>query len=277
MLQPLFIAVALILSSGAHASNSPSTPELRGKQQSSLSINGTVTTEKSLTDVRREAESDKAKASIDDAMVKYTTLTAIFTGALSVIAFFQMFLFVWQLRLMRKSAVDASTAANAAKDSAEALPKIERAYIFLESAVFAKIGTVVTVSDVNGKQVSNQNNVVEFTFKNHGNTPAILKEIFGSVRICNDFAEATNAAGTIFAAGKVISASETCSFLTELNVDAAEYEQAKAGGQQKLLLFGSIHYFDVMNFERVTGFCWKYDFQRHEFRLSLDPDHNYWK
>lgn len=136
MLKILFIVVALTLSSGTHASNSPSIQDLRGKQQSSLTIKGTVTTEKSEADVQRDQEADKAKASTDDAMLKYTKWTAIFTGLLSVIAFFQMFLFVWQLRLMRQSADDASIAANAARDSAkvamDTFTTLERPWIFLE-------------------------------------------------------------------------------------------------------------------------------------------------
>src|SRR2546425_3652769 len=55
----------------------------------------------------------KRLSATDEAMLKYTVLRAIFTGSLAVIAFMQMLLFVWQLRLMRQSTDDAATAATA--------------------------------------------------------------------------------------------------------------------------------------------------------------------
>ncbi|MGD0486931.1 MAG: hypothetical protein ABSB94_07040 [Syntrophorhabdales bacterium] len=62
-----------------------------------------------------------------------------FTGCLVLIGAFQLFMFRKQLKMMRQGVIDASIAANAAKEaadaarkSAEVLPKIERAYLFVE-------------------------------------------------------------------------------------------------------------------------------------------------
>jgi hypothetical protein len=98
-------------------------------------VNGTVTTEKSQTDVPRDAEGDKAKSANDDRMLRYTRWTAIFTGIMAVIAFLQGLMFYWQLRLMRQSSNVAEAAAKAASDSAkvamDTFTTLERPWLFL--------------------------------------------------------------------------------------------------------------------------------------------------
>ncbi len=257
--------------------------EQRGTENSPVFINGIITTKKDETETNNDTKErelkavvDSVKAQSDADLVKYTSYLATFTFLLFIAAAIQVVLFLWQLRLMNKATEDAGIAAEAAKESAEALPKIERAYVFLDEVKIEGISSVVATNGPDGKQVSHRIIDVRFAFKNHGKTPAILKELFCEVRMCNDFSEAIYAKGTMFASGKIISAGEPEGFFTKSTVNAPEYETAKTNGKPKLLLFGSIHYYDVLKQERETGFCWQCDFKSMEFRLALDPDHNNW-
>lgn len=246
MLKILFIVVALTLSSGTHASNSPSIQDLRGKQQSSLTIKGTVTTEKSEADVQRDQEADKAKASTDDAMLKYTKWTAIFTGLLSVIAFFQMFLFVWQLRLMRQSADDASIAANAARDSAkvamDTFTTLERPWIFLERhRIVRREGAPIQPSLLN-------NYFVSFQFKNNGRSPALITNLVFKIIETNelpatpDYSLCENklTCQATLAAGKMCESSQV---------------GPSPGKDVQYTIFGKLTYKDMAGIEHHTGFA----------------------
>ena len=122
--------------SGALPQKASTANAMRGTQESPFFVQGNVTFEKSQTDAQRDAESDKEKATTDVKAVGYSRWTAIFTGLAAAIAFAQMLLFVWQLRLLRKSADDAAKAATAARDSANVamntFATLERPWLFLE-------------------------------------------------------------------------------------------------------------------------------------------------
>ena len=160
---------------------------------------------------------------------------------------------------------------NVAKSTAEAIPKIERAYVFLECVEVRNTSSVVSNGGSSKRTIT-----VTFKLRNHGKTPAILKELFADIRLCNDFSEATRASGTIFPPGKVISANDFYEFPWEGQVNAEDLELAETLGKSMLLFFGSVNYMDILNQGRVTAFCWTYDFSSKVFTLSLDPDHNYW-
>ncbi len=199
------------------------------------------------------------------------SLLALFTAGLVGIGW-------WQGLQLRRT-VDAT------KKAAEALPKIERAYLFLDSAVEQSRPVRLDVRARDGGEfdTADQDNIIstteqgfEITFKNHGKTPAILNELFAEIRLCDKFGEATQARGTVFPPGEIVSASGTRKFPLEFSGDGTRYRAATDKGKPMLLLFGSINYKDVLNESRVTGFCWKYDFRLKRFSLSLDPEHNYW-
>src|ERR1700730_10029490 len=114
------------------------------------------------------------------------TLVAVFTGLLVLVG-------AIQARRLRQTVAATERAAKAAKQSADALPTLERAYIFLrvEETNFVRvIGDVSTgriLSDLRAAATltSDREDLnarigvlrVYFRFTNHGNTPAAIKEI----------------------------------------------------------------------------------------------------
>lgn len=246
MLKTLLFVAALALSGATHASASSSTKDLHGKQQSSIEIKGTVTTEKSKVDVQRDEEADKAKASTEDAMVKYTEWTAIFTGILCIVAFFQMVLFVWQLRLMRQSADDASTAANAARVSAkvamDTFTTLERPWIFLEGQrIVRREGAPIQPSLLNNYWIS-------LVFKNNGRSPArITSLVFKFIETSELLAipdyslcESKLTCPATLAAGKEFESSQV---------------GPSPGKDVQYTIFGQLIYKDMAGIEHHTGFA----------------------
>ena len=189
---------------------------------------------------------------------------AFFTALLTYVVYLQWLWMSRQERVLQDSV-------NVAKSAAEAIPKIERAYVFLDRVNTESTSTIVTTGGSSKRLIS-----ISFDLRNHGKTPAILKEVFAEVRLCNDFSEATGAIGQFFPPGIIISTTDFHKFECGAEVDAEEFDLAASLGKSMLLLFGSVRYADVLHQDRVTAFCWKYDFTSKLFNLSLDPDHNYW-
>lgn len=246
MIKTLFIAVALVLSSGAHASNSPPTPDLRSTQQSSRAVKGIVTNEKSQADMQRDAEADKAKSLTDEAMLKYTAQTAIFTGSLAIIAFIQMILFVWQLRLMRQSSDNAATAANAARDSAkvamDTFTTLERPWLFLEKhRIVRREGAPIQPSILNNYWIS-------LLFKNNGRSPAIITNLVfkiietSELPAVPDYSLCVNKleCPATLAAGKMFESSQV---------------GPSPGKGVQYTIFGKLSYKDMAGVEHHTGFA----------------------
>ena len=189
---------------------------------------------------------------------------AFFTALLTYVVYLQWLWMSRQERVLQDSV-------NVAKSAAEAIPKIERAYVFLERVEMGGDSVVVTTSGSRKKKI-----YAPFSLRNYGKTPAIVKEVFAEVRFCNDFSEATGASGTLFPPGKVIGNTDFNDFPCVAEVDEADYDRAMFHSKPLLLFFGSVRYTDVLNQDRVTAFCRQFDFNSRAFILSDDPDHNYW-
>jgi hypothetical protein len=100
---------------------------------------------------------------------------AIGTLAVATVAAFQMVLFVWQLRLMRKSVNDAATAGSAAQNSAkvamDTFTKLERPWIFLDRfRVIRREGAPIQPQLLNNFYIS-------LIFKNVGRSPAFISDL----------------------------------------------------------------------------------------------------
>ncbi len=242
----IFVIFALVISCNTLAGNSPSTQELRGKQQSSVTIKGIITTEKSQADVRRDEEADKAKASTDDAMVNYTKWTTIFTGLLSSIALFQLGMFYWQLRLMRQSANDASIAAKAAQASAkvamDTFTTLERPWIFLEKhRIVRREGAPIQPSLLNNYWIS-------LSFRNNGRSPAFITNLAFKITETNelpavpDYSSCTNTlrCPATLAAGKMFESNQV---------------GPSPGKDVQYTIFGKLTYKDMAGIEHHTGFA----------------------
>src|SRR5207248_1780001 len=85
-----------------------------------------------------------------------------------------------QARLTRQLAESTETAANAAEDSAKALPALERAYLFVEvrqGDPFPDLTARLRDAHLSGHEpaATAAPSTIYFWIKNHGKTPAVVK------------------------------------------------------------------------------------------------------
>jgi hypothetical protein len=96
-----------------------------------------------------------------------------FTFALVVVGGFQLALFWVQLHLIRKSLIDAKTAANAAKEAAEiakrSFTELERPWLFIE-------GATVSRREIPPESMIPNNWFIVFRCRNVGRSPAVVQE-----------------------------------------------------------------------------------------------------
>jgi hypothetical protein len=160
------------------------------------------------------------------------------------------------------------TAANAAQKSANALPAIERAYVFVVPTIISS----KTMPKMKG---------VSYHFVNHGKTPAIINGIE------RHFAPLTGPPdNTRFLAnipdhnGVVIAAGDR--YLPEQNgiyepIQVTNMKDAIAGEIPEIefsWFYGTIAYRDVFENQRYTRFRWCYNRVTKEFGPCSGPPHN---
>jgi len=147
--------------------------------------------------------------------------------------------------------------AKAAQDSADALPVIERAYIFIKpEIVFPPDFWWRKDTDVAANTIS-----VKYVFTNHGKTPAVIRSIDARFNMWTDAPDnIQHMPSKILGGEPVLEASESTSpdeefiqrKLTAIEVEAIE------NGHAYLWFYGSIIYEDIFKKKRVTRFRWRY-------------------
>jgi hypothetical protein len=263
------LAIALLLCASAnpatlHNTESPPAPsDDRGTDSRPLVIRGNVSTSLPPPPTKEQIEAARHKAQDDHRLTVATEELAWLTGALAAIALLQLVAFIWQLRLTERTARDAEQAANAARVSAEALPKIERAYVFVE-VLFA--GGVPIEDGRFGLDF-----IVRFT--NHGKTPAIIT----LTRAYTLWSETpptelvrTERAQREVPQGMVIGADGNYDLPLREVIDGGEWGDIH-DVVRRLYIVGVMEYEDVMGVSHRTGFCWHTYPLEGEIRTSISP------
>jgi len=177
---------------------------------------------------------------------------AIFTGMLVVVGTGQLILFLWQLGLIRDSLVFTKEAADAARAAAEALPKIEKAY------VFAKVKLPRPIVPTHGGVPPCPVRVI---FPNRGKTPALLKRIC-AYSIIQAPAPQTLRSGVAtderrYAPGMVIAADKSLIQEVTVSVNMRQWGAIERR-EETIFCVGLIEYDDILGNPRETGFCWHF-------------------
>jgi hypothetical protein len=219
----------------------------------------------------------------------YTHQLALFTAALVVVTVILIGTGIYQgLHLGR--------AANAAKDSADALPVLERAYVFIRinSGVVDWIrGIVESELAFRDKNVVRAGvsrvPIVDYQIINHGKTPAIVQAMSADlvksavlldIRYNDDVTpgEIVIPAGESFPpaadgrhalitySGPITNYHKICRLAksdasgnkTDIEIDGRAAEALKEG-RTFLWFYGHVVYEDIFGEERETCFCWRYD------------------
>jgi hypothetical protein len=175
-------------------------------------------------------------------------LLAIFTFALVIVGLFQFC-------ILRGTLKATKVAADAAKDSADALPAIERAYLFVKV-------TMEKPHDVNiGTDEEPGGNSVNLVITNHGKTPALITEALYNVKpFTNDDKIDKFLAKKIpdrIPSGTVIfDSKEIKEFSIDFPLTHISWKQIMSK-QLNLSCLGYICYEDIFGNPHKTIFCWE--------------------
>ena len=167
---------------------------------------------------------------------------------------------------MLRSIEAAERSAETAKKAAESLPRVERAYLFLESE------RLVSDNKVFGAMGIGSPFDINVAFKNFGKTPAIMK---GAAVECRYYATVPyRLSATIGMYSNGIASGDAFEHQLRAITTAEERESAESG-IGTIHLYGEIAYLDMFGDVHVTGFCWQWSFGKKQFMLSPIAELNY--
>jgi hypothetical protein len=174
----------------------------------------------------------------EDATGFFTLWIAAFTCVLAIGT-----LFLWDAT--KKSA-------DAAKASAEHIPRVERTYVFLWHELKYRI-TPNAIPDT-GDILE-----VQFALRNQGKTPAILRQINVDIRVMERYPTDFRQIASDMPPGLVLSADETTPFFPRRQLIPPDQWNSIRRRSQVLLFLGVVHYRDVFGEPHETGFCLEWD------------------
>lgn len=165
----------------------------------------------------------------------------VFTACLTVC---NVLLFLIQICLW----ISTKKSAEAAKKSAEALPRIERAYVFVDVApVEGMISMNSQISDFK----------IPVTFSNIGRTPAILIKFDGDAIWGEEYpVKRMEIPGQFPPGGAVLPAGEKMTYKIPVHIQRDILSKIILR-EMKLTCCGMIEYQDVWKGRHETGFCWE--------------------
>lgn len=157
--------------------------------------------------------------------------------------------------------------ADAAREAAEALPKIERAYVFAE-VLLRKVSSPFPEIPI------------DVCFHNHGKTPALITKLRAYPAILDSTPNALNefpGSENTLPQGLVITANGDYWEHTPIKMSGEEWTNLKSLNKT-LFCIGRIEYDDVLGRHRETGFCWHFfdDARGYGFTISPNTKLNYY-
>jgi hypothetical protein len=214
--------------------------------------------EHKITKTLRERLSIIWERTWDDPVAFYTFVLGIFTASLATVAAFQIYFLIRADKTTR-------IAAKAAEKSAETLPSLERAHIFIIPSLMR---VSIPARGIDRSPIQNGKAMVTYKFVNHGKTPAVIKSVevhFDLLTTAPD--NESHLPNIILSGEKVLEAKDDWSpnngsILKRIGED----EHAGLKRDDTFLWFyGSIVYDDIFGLEHVTRFRWRYDGGSNQF------------
>ncbi|MCX5847744.1 MAG: hypothetical protein NTW12_15545 [Deltaproteobacteria bacterium] len=285
----ILVSLILLLLAGINSySQEPSPPAIKGQVQprkfnSKSNANSNINTNDNnnsapktvfpinkINTQRSNSETQKANkengnsqegAVKNDPIIRYTFWLMIFTGAL-VICNVGLWLYT------RKSA-------NSAKKAADALPTIERAYLFIDSIEWPKGELGFTLSGYNNL------NLIKGMIKNVGRTPAILCNVSAKVSIKkSEYPTREVVRGKseiVFPKGVIITSDGTENFSCGEVIGPSIMTESDFI-QATILCYGYVIYEDIFGKSHETGFCYEFKpiYLEGRFHISNNKDLNYY-
>ena len=193
--------------------------------------------------------------------MSHEMLLVIFTGLLVIVGIAQWFLFLWQLRLIRKSLDVAELTANAAKQSSNAMVAVE-----LPIFVYEKT------------DMENRPFKFSIAFGNHGRTPAI---IMGDCLVFTTEAALPPVPrypmGSLVKLDRARVVEKGHEYLIERHSTLSAEEWERVLRRESILrVYGYIDYLDFLKIERRDGFRLAFDPLPDKFYPTMTPNTGRW-
>jgi hypothetical protein len=252
----------------------------RGTDKSPLIVKIQPTQEsdaKTAADLKHEDE----KTANDRAIALFTARLFWATVALSVIAFFQFVIFIWQGIQLRRTVGATNSSAKAAQESADALVAVERARFYVVIAghdLNRFIQTARRHPNSEGMEMSGDVRI-DYSFKNYGKTPGLIIEISHGIALSEEppvpvYTVVRQAPIEYMVAGSSSTEKHACEAQLAINsVGAAKLVET---GRKRIWFYGRFDYRDVITGEhQVHRFYFRYirtDTGQFRFQ-SFDHEH----
>ena len=186
----------------------------------------------------------------------FGALNALFSGLAFAALIIAVILQTMELRLQRKELKDTrrvlDETAAATRASADALPKIERAYVFANVKLQG--------GRLTAPRAANPNTMFVAAFFNHGKTPAIITMLRGYSDLVETIPEKLSASQgdeERLPEGLVIASGDAYALPVERAISDIELGQIERK-EKTLICYGLIEYKDILGQIRETGFCWEF-------------------
>jgi hypothetical protein len=222
----------------------------RGTENNPLVIKG-IPAPKDPQEAQEDHRDKEIKTSLDQQLNILTGWQTGFAGMMFIATAVQVFLFWWQLAIMRETLNASKTAADAAANTANYLINIERAYVFVK----------ICESTINSETWDAS---AKIWLVNYGKTPAIIRIIRGWIKfldaVPNELPKPTEAEdlwkdGVVLAPGPdpqvIITAGPTRTKFNQSQFDSIS-------GTRTFYCMGVVEYQDVFGKNWETRFCWHY-------------------
>jgi hypothetical protein len=232
---------------GAQESEAPSqVQDQRGTEKNPLVVTGEIKTSVPAPPAPSPEDSAAEKQKTSDAhlLTVATVKLEVWAFLLTIIAAIQIAMFIVQLQLTK-------SIARTAKSSADALPRIERAYVFVDIAVSRE-----------AREELKDFSTVTFSFAvkltNYGKTPAILTKM-SLYPVLEDTPPkelmSADSAEPVIPDGMVIGPGASHEMLIGKVLDPGQYAEFESLAKS-VYVVGLVDYDDMMGGSRSTGFCW---------------------
>jgi hypothetical protein len=233
---------------------------LSGSTGTYSTATGTLNSPQLPDPVQRQIQADADAHSVAVATVWLARLTFILAFA----AVMQGLMFIWQLMLTRRAANDARTAALAAKASAEAIPLIERAYLFVKVTFKTALEERHILESIGGftrvrAPIATYTDTIAVSIFNHGKTPAVLRRLraYPAHEQSQPLALIEHVrANKKIPDGIVVAPNDSYVHEIPVDYDKERFEQLH-DVVWRIYCLGLVDYDDVLGNQRTTGFCWQ--------------------
>lgn len=211
-----------------------------------------------------------------EALAKYTEWLVYATTALAFFSILQGIFLYRADKTARISADAAKQSADAAALNAGIIPKMERAFVFFDSAESNDLGSAL-ISNMLSAIPTPQQSIIKITygFKNHGRTPAIVTTVNVEARYFEtgspERLERDPLPMPLIVSGEdgPPDGEYGCA------ITGGEFRKAKAG-EGRIFFWARLVYRDVFDTPHETGICAHWDFRESRFVVSKSNELNYY-